>query len=194
MLVLSDFFMLAGIGFLGPILPIFIATGIEGGSVKTAGFATAIYMVMWILQIPIGWFIDRHDGDRDDFIFLIVGAFITTAALFLFTVAEYPWHIYAIQALAGLGRAVDLPAWYSLFTRGIDKKREGLEWGVENVTVALAVGTVGALSGLITEAYGFRTLFLVAGFTALVGTVVLVLLYHSVFAEKISADIKTDDK
>src|SRR3989344_5393239 len=37
MLVISDFFVLAGIGFLGPILPIFIADQIPGGSVKVAG-------------------------------------------------------------------------------------------------------------------------------------------------------------
>lgn len=180
MLVLSDFFMLAGIGFLGPILPIFIATNISGGDVRTAGFATAIYMGMWVLQIPIGQFLDRHHGNKDDVIFLIVGAFITAFSFYLFIFARAPWHVYLIQALAGLGRAIDLPAWFALFTRGIDKRKEGFEWGLENVTAALAIGVVGALSGLVTQAYGFTTLFAVAGSVSLIGAVILLSLYSFV--------------
>ena len=185
MLVISDFFVLAGIGFLGPILPIFIVEWIPGGSVKVAGFASAIYMVMWVLQIPVGRYLDRHRGDRDEYIFLVIGGFITAVALFLFTFAQTPLHIYLIQALAGLGRAIDLPAWYKIFTKKIDRDKEGYDWGVENVTVALAVGFVSALAGLIVDAYGFRALFLIAGATATVGASILFLLYRSVFPKKL---------
>jgi len=186
MLVISDFFVLAGIGFLGPILPIFIVDWIPDGSVKVAGFASAIYMVMWVLQIPVGRYLDRHHGDRDEYIFLVVGGFITAVALFLFTFAQTPLHIYLIQALAGLGRAIDLPAWYKIFTKKIDRDKEGYDWGVENVTVALAVGFVSALAGLIVDAYGFRALFLIAGATATVGASILFLLYRSVFPKRVS--------
>ncbi|MBI2097245.1 MAG: MFS transporter [Candidatus Sungbacteria bacterium] len=181
MLVISDFFILAGLGFIGPMLPIFIVNQIPGGDVRAAGFAAAIYMAMWVFQIPIGRYLDRTKGERDDYTFLVAGAFITSAALFLFSVAETPWHIYLIQALAGLGRAIDLPAWYSIFTRKVDKKREGYEWGVENVTAALSVGFVSAIAGLIAEAYGFRALFILAGAASFIGALVLFFLYRSVF-------------
>src|SRR3989338_11709871 len=88
MLVISDFFVLAGIGFLGPILPIFIADQIPGGSVKVAGFASAIYMAMWVLQIPVGRFLDRTRGDWDEYIFLAIWGVTTAAAPFLFSFAE----------------------------------------------------------------------------------------------------------
>lgn len=180
-LVLSDFFMLAGIGFLGPILPVFISTEIAGGDVRIAGFATAVYMAMWVLQVPIGQFLDRHHGDKDDFIFLILGAYITALSFFLFVFAEQVWQVLLIQAIAGLGRAIDLPAWYALFTRSLDKKREGYEWSLENVSVALAIGLVGALSGLVTKAYGFDVLFLIAGSVSFLGATILLLLYPAVF-------------
>src|SRR3989338_688171 len=186
MLVISDFLVLAGIGFLGPILPIFIADQIPGGSVKVAGFASAIYMAMWVLQIPVVRFLDRTRGDWDEYIFLVIGGFTTAAALFLFAFAETPLHIYLIQALAGLGRAIDLPAWYKIFTKKIDREKEGYDWGVENVTVALAVGFASALAGLIVDAYGFRALFLMAGGTATAGALILFILYRSVFPKKIS--------
>src|SRR3989344_5273167 len=182
MLVISDFFILAGIGFIGPILPVFIVTQLPGGDVRTAGFASAIYMAMWVLQIPIGRFIDRTKSERDDYMFLVAGAFITAVALFLFTLAKTPAHIYLIQALAGLGRAIDLPAWYSIFTKKVDKKREGYEWGIENVSAALAVGFVSAVSGLIAKAYGFNTIFILAGTVSFIGALVLFFLYRSVFS------------
>src|SRR3989344_888246 len=185
MLVISDFFVLAGIGFLGPILPVFIVTQLPGGDVRAAGFASAIYMAMWVFQIPIGRYLDRTKGERDDYTLLVLGAFITAIALFLFTIAKTPMHIYLIQALAGLGRAIDLPAWFGIFTRKIDKKREGYEWGVENVTAALSVGFVSAIAGLITEAYGFRALFILAGSASLIGALVLFFLYRSVFPQSV---------
>src|SRR3989344_1277355 len=94
MLVISDFFVLAGIGFLGPILPIFIPDRIVGGDVKVAGFASAIYMVMWVLQIPVGRFLDRTRGDWDEYIFLVIGGVFIAPALFLFSFAATPPHIF----------------------------------------------------------------------------------------------------
>lgn len=178
-LVLSDFFMLAGLGFLAPMLPVFVANHITGGSIKVAGFASAIYMLMWVFQLPIGWFLDKVKGERDDFIFLVIGAFITAVSLYLFIFATLPWHVYAIQALAGLSRAIDLPAWFKLFTKKLDKNREGLEWSIENVVVALAIAFVGAISGLIVETYGFKTLFILSGTTELIGASILLGLYIS---------------
>lgn len=176
-LIVSDFFILAGIGFLAPVLPIFIAEEIAGGSTRVSGFAAAIYMLMWVFQLPVGWFLDSRGKERDDFIFIVLGSLITAISLALFIFAKTPLHIYLIQALAGFSRAIDLPAWYSIFTKKIDRHKESYEWSLENITVGLALAAVGAASGLIAERYGFQVLFLVAAALTFMGSVVLFLLY-----------------
>jgi len=84
-LMVSDFFLNAGWGFLSPIFAIFIVQRITAGdtiqAAKVAGFAALFY---WItkssLQIPIGRYLDKNRGEKDDFIFMFLGTLIVSLA------------------------------------------------------------------------------------------------------------------
>lgn len=180
-LILSDLFVLSAIGFFNPILAIFVTGHIRGGDAQVAGFAWAIYFVMWAIQIPVGKYLDKNHGDRDDFWFLITGAFIASLVPFLYLWASMPWHVYMLQALLGLGRGLDLPPWFALFTRRIDKTREGYEWGIENVVAGLGLAASGALGGTIVKFYGFEAAFVLAGILSFVGASTLILLYRHIY-------------
>ncbi len=175
-LITSDFFVLSGIGFFNPVLAIFVTQQVQGGDAQVAGFAWAIYFAMWIVQIPIGKYLDRNHGDIDDFWFLLTGAFFTAAVPFLYLFASLPWHVYLLQALLGLGRGISLPPWYALFTRRIDKAHEGYEWGMENVVAGMGLALAGALAGIIVKRYGFEAAFIFAGFLSLIGSSALIFL------------------
>src|SRR3989344_2290019 len=80
-LITSDFFLNLGWGLLGPIFAIFIVQNIAIENVseaaKVAGFASLSYWaVKSMLQIPIGHYLDRNHGEKDDFWFMITGTFI----------------------------------------------------------------------------------------------------------------------
>mgnify|MGYP001570346447 CR=1 FL=1 len=183
-LIVSDLFVLAGIGLFNPILAIFVTQHIQGGDVQVVGFAVAIYFAMWVFQIPVGKYLDRNHGDRDDFWFLLAGSFLTSAVPFLYLFASLPWHVYALQALMGLGRAIDLPPWFALFTRRIDKTREGFDWSVENVVAGLGLAVTGALGGTVAKWYGFEAVFIFAGILSVIGSSVLLLLYKYTYQEE----------
>lgn len=185
-LIISDFFILFGLGFFNPILAVFITDRIDGGNVQIAGFAAAIYFAMWIFQIPIGRYLDKNHGDVDDFWFLFSGAAITSIVPFLYLFTSQPWHIYSLQALLGLGRAIDLPPWYALFTRRIDKTKEGFDWSLENVVAGAALAGAGALGGTIAKFYGFETVFIVSGILSIIGSAIILFLYKYIrdYSEK----------
>lgn len=183
-LVVSDLFVLSGIGLFSPILAIFIANQIQGGDTQVAGFAAAIYFAMWIFQIPVGKYLDRNHGDRDDFWFLIAGSFLTSIVPFLYLFASLPWHVYLLQSIMGLGRALDLPPWYALFTRRIDKSREGFDWSVENVAAGLGLAATGALGGTLAKWYGFQAVFLLAGVLSIIGSSVLIFIHKYAYKKE----------
>lgn len=183
-LVISDLFVLSGIGLFNPVLAIFVTDRIQGGDAQVVGFAAALYFGMWIFQIPVGRYLDRNHGDRDDFWFLLAGSFLTSTVPFLYLWASLPWHVYALQMLMGLGRAVDLPPWYALFTRRIDKSREGFDWSVENVAAGLGLAATGAIGGTVAKWYGFDAVFVLAGVLSVIGSSILIFLHKFAYEKE----------
>jgi len=180
-LILSDFFILSGLGIFSPILAIFITQQVKGGDAQVVGFATAIYFAMWIVQIPVGKYLDKNHGDRDDFWFLVAGSSIAAIVPFLYIFASLPWHIYVLQAIFGLARGIDLPPWYALFTRRIDKTREGSSWSTENVVAGIGLAVAGAVGGTLAKWYGFKAVFIIAGCLSLLGSITLISLYRYIY-------------
>ncbi len=74
LIVIVDFFINSAFGSFGPIFAIFITNQVAGGSIRVAGFAAAVYWITKsILQLPIARFLDKTDGERDDFWALFLG-------------------------------------------------------------------------------------------------------------------------
>lgn len=188
MMITSDFFLNCGWGLLSPIFAIFIVQNITVGDVteaaKIAGFAALFYWgVKSILQIPIGLYLDRIGGEKDDFWFMVTGTFITGLVPFGFLFAFSSWHIYLLQVLYALGRAMVVPSWSAVYTRHIDPGREAIEWSADSTVLGIGIGLGGAFGGLLVAALGFQVIFvLVGGFTMI--SVVLLLFSHRVVHPK----------
>ena len=61
LLMLSDIFVLTGFGLIQPILAIYVNQDIVGGSVLTAGIASAIFMLTKsLVQLPFSKYLDTH--------------------------------------------------------------------------------------------------------------------------------------
>lgn len=169
-LIGADLVFLSALGFVTPVFAIFIINQIKGGSAEVIGFAAAIYWITKsILEIPIGRFLDKRKGEKDDLYFLVSGYLIIACVHFGYLFSYLPWHIYILQGIYATGLAMSWPAWYAIFTRHIDKDREGLEWSIQDASYGIGTGITGALGGLLVTLFGFNLIFIIAGIFAIIG-------------------------
>ncbi|MDP2934534.1 MAG: MFS transporter [bacterium] len=180
-LIGADMVFLSALGLIAPIFAIFITDKIKGGSIEVVGFAAAIYWISRsIFEIPIAKFLDRTMGEKDDLYFLVVGYTIVAFVHFGYVFSSLPWHIYLLQGVYALGAAISWPAWSALFTRHIDKGREGFEWSVEHVSFSLGIGITGAIGGVMVAMMGFNIVFVLAGIFALLGGLLPLIIYKDI--------------
>ncbi|MDI6602840.1 MAG: MFS transporter [Patescibacteria group bacterium] len=184
-LILSDFFAVSAWGLIAPILAIFIVENIHGGDAKVAGIAVGIYWVAKsIFQIPIGRYLDRNHGEKDDYYFLIIGTFIAAVVPIGFIFARYPWHLYFWQLVHAIAWAMAIPAWGGIFTRHIDKGKEAFSWGLESSSIGLGAGIAGIIGGIVAKFFGFIPLFLGVSILTIIAGIVLFLISQNLLPKE----------
>lgn len=170
-LIISDLFFNLGWGLISPVFAIFILENISNkGSLETAEIAGLAALFYWIpkslFEIPIGIYLDKKHGEKDDFWFMFLGMLIISFVPMGYVFSSVPWHIYLLQVVYAMGMAMCLPSWLAIFTRHIDKGKEAFEWGMETSSIGVGAGIAGGLSGIVVAMAGFHTLFFfVSGFT-----------------------------
>jgi len=184
-LISSDIFLNIGWGLLAPVFAIFVVQKIAAGSTaegaKIAGFASLTYwIVKSSLQIPIGKYLDKNHGEKDDFWFMVSGLFLTGLTPFGFMVAFRPWHIYGSQVLHAIGMAMVIPSWSAIFTRHIDKGKEAFEWSLESTSLGFGAGIAGALGGIFAAIFGFQVIFILVGTFTIISAGLLLLIHKEI--------------
>lgn len=186
-LIASDFFLNSAFGISGPIFAIFILESIKGGNAKVAGFGATIYwIVKSCLQIPLGNYLDKNHGEKDDFYFMVFGNLLTALVPLGYLFASEPLHIYLLQALQGVGMAMAIPAWSAIFTRHISKGKEAFEWSLESTTLGFGAGLASALGGFLAATFGFNAVFVVACILNIVSGSLLVLIHDDIYSRNIT--------
>ena len=184
-LITSDFVLNSGWGLLAPVFAIFLVEKIAFGDLvegaKIAGFAALTYWIIKsILQIPIGRYLDKNHGEKDDFWFMVLGTFLTGLTPFGYLISSLPWHIYGCQVLHAIGMAMVVPSWSAIFTRNIDKGKEAFEWGIESTSLGLGAGLSGAIGGILVAIFGFKIIFIAAGILTLISTFLLLWIHKEI--------------
>jgi len=168
-LIISDFYLVAGDGLVAPIFAIFLTDRIQGGNIKVAGYAAAIYwIVKSLVVIPFGRYLDRNHGEKDDLWFVVIGNLLAALVFVGYIFSSLPWHIYFLQVVYAVGMGMNVPGYTAIFTRHIDKGREAFDWSVRSALIGVGAGVAGAVGGLVASHFGFTALF--------VGTAVFILL------------------
>lgn len=182
-LVAYDFVLNFAFGLLAPIFAVYILQTIPGSSLKVVGTATAFYWLARIIStVPLSRFMDRTDGERDEFYFVIIGTAIVATMPLLLIFARHPWHIYLIQFIHGLANSMAVPGWRILFTDHIDRGATGYEWSMDDIGVGIAVGASGYLGSLLADNFGFIPVLILLSGLGYVSAVLLI---------PLSADFKT---
>lgn len=176
-LIVSDFFLMAAWGLVTPILAIFVVNQIQGGDASVAGIAIGTYWFLKALvQIPIGRFLDKTAGEKDDYYFVIFGMIVISLVPLGFIFATLPWHVYGLQAIHAIGMAMVIPAWGGIFMRHVDKGKEAMSWGMESSSLSFGTGIAGIVGGIIAKAYGFLPIFIGVSILGLIATFLLFLI------------------
>ncbi len=185
-LILSDMALLAGMGFLTPIFAIFLTQNIQGATIQTAGIASGIYWIVnSLVMIPIGKFLDKKEGEKDDLLAVVLGNILTALVALGYIFSRLPWHIYFLQALYGLGMALNIPAYTAIFSRHLDKGKEAYSWGVRGALTGLVIGVAEVAGGFVANHFGFNVLFAAAALIVLASAALLFM---------ISREMKKKDK
>ena len=176
-LIVSDFFLMASWGLITPILAIFVVNKIQGGDASVAGIAIGIYWILKaLIQIPVGKFLDKTVGEKDDYYFVIFGMIIASLVPIGFIFATLPWHVYVLQAIHAVGMAMVIPAWGGIFMRHVDKGKEAMSWGFESSSLSFGTGIAGIVGGIVAKIYGFLPIFLGVTTFGLIATFLLFLI------------------
>ncbi len=121
-----------------------------------AGFASLFYwIVKSILQVPIGHYLDKNHGEKDDFLCMLIGTFLMGFVPLGYIFSTEPWHIYALQIFYGVCAAMTLPSFAAIFTRHINKGREAITWSMYSTFIGVGAGVAGGIGGLTVAYFGF---------------------------------------
>ncbi len=173
-LILSDTVLVGSAGLLGPIFALFIEDFIVGGNEATAGIAAGLYLFSRsILQIPIAHFLDRVRGEKDDFWLLFIFSLSFGIVPLLYLVINTPSQLYLVQILLGFFTAFTYPAFMAIFTRHIDKGREGTEWGVYYTLTDVVSALLAIIGGYVAVTAGFPVLIVIVVILSVVGSFLL---------------------
>ena len=173
-LVVSDVIWRAAVGFLGPVFAIFVVQHIQGGNAEVAGVAVTIELATKSLfQIPFATIIDQIRGEKDDFWFMVAGSAMCSIIPLAYLFVHTPIQLYIVQFLYGLGSAAWYPSWSAIFTRHVDKNKEGGEWGVYFTLTDLSAAIAAAVGGVLVVTAGFRTLIWTVVMVGLMSSVIL---------------------
>jgi len=163
-IITSDFLLTTAASMLSPIFALFVVGQIQGGTARTVGLAIAVYwIVKSLLQLPIARYLDRNHGEIDDYYSLLFGTMLGAVAMGGYFFAHEVWHVFALQGLSGIADALLVPPFYAVFTRHLDKGREGFEWSFRSsLSYGGGAALGGILGGFLLAAVGFRYVFVIA--------------------------------
>ncbi len=194
-LTISDFLILSGFGLIAPIFAVFVTDSIQGGNVEVVGLASSIYLIVKSVgQIPIARFIDKTSGEKDDFWAMLIGSLFFSLVPLFYIFVDTPMELYLVQFFYGLAAAFTFPAWMAIFTRHIDKEREGVEWGVYQTLIDLGSAATASLGGFLAFRYGFAPLFVVVSVISFLGSLYLLSVYQEMRPGKILTENKKNVK
>lgn len=169
-----------------PFFAIFILQNISvnnvSESITIVGFSELIfYMVKSAAQIPIGKYLDKNHGEKDDFWFMVIGTFIIASIPIGFLFSNEPWHIYSLQVFHAVAAAMVFPSWSAVFTRHIDKEKEAVEWSTQSTFANIAVAIASGLGGIMAATFGFSSVFIFTSVFTIISGILLFFIKKEIF-------------
>lgn len=181
-LIISDFLFWSAYQLLAPFFAIYVTDNITGGSISVIGISTALYFIFKsIFEVPVGIYIDKSKSEKDDLYTSLYGGLVMGIIYFSFVFINSVWQLYALEIALGIAAAFSYPGWCSIFTRHIDKGKEGYEWSIYDIVLGLGMAGAAVVGAFITDKYGFKTLFMVVGTITLLSSILLYFIKDQIY-------------
>jgi MFS family permease len=156
---------------LGPIYAIFVQN--IGGNILSASSAWAIYTItIGVLTVIFGHFEQKLSWSR----MLIWGRILTAVGIFGYFFVSNIYQLFAIEFILGVAASIKDPAYDSLFSKFLTKKKMSVEWGYQWGLTSIFGGMAALIGGTIATFFGFKTLFIIMAVSSSVSAALSVLL------------------
>lgn len=177
-LILCDFFIITGFGFLTPIFAVFVIDHIIGGTLLVVGIAEAIYLgTKAVGQIFVADYLDIEPSDKRNWRWAFIGSLVFGLSAFLYIFCRYPIHLYLVELIMGASTACEYPAFYALFLKHLDRKRRNFQLSFHSAAIEIGGAAAAAIGGVLAHFLGFSNLFVIVALFSLLGTAFLISLY-----------------
>jgi MFS family permease len=170
LLIISDILVYGALGFVAPILSIFIDTHLVGGGIFTAGIASTIYLITYsLLQIILSY--NFNPKDRLWMLWLGTGIIALVPIGYIFSTNI--WHLFVAEFAYGVGAAFAYPSWSSLFTSHLESGKRGFQYAIYSSGLGIGTAITAAIGGFVAEKIGFKYVFGMTSFLAIIGLMIL---------------------
>lgn len=178
-LIYSDLVFYTGWGLISPIFAIYLINDIVGGNAFVVGLAAAISLIVRsVLRIPFGIYAD--DSQKKSYYLMIIGLFISAIIPIGFIFSKYPWHIYTLETIFGIGIAMATAGWTGVFAKYMDRGKESTEFGFDAVAVGVGPGIAALLGGIAVTYFSFNLVFIIVTIMGLIGVALLLVIKSDV--------------
>jgi len=173
-LIISDVLIVGATGMLAPLFALFIEDYIVGSNALVVSVAMGVYLLSRsLLQIPVATLIDKIKGEKDDFALMFIFSVLMALIPLLYLIIKTPAQLYIVQALLGIFTAITYPSYMAIFTRHVDKHKEGTEWGIYYTMTDLGTAALAVIGGYVADSFGFPQLIILVSAISLIGAIAL---------------------
>ncbi len=180
--LLADMLFLGGWGFIGPVFGIFILDHVPGSTLFTIGAVSALYWITKsIVQIPVSIYLDKHEGEKDDFYALVFSLALAGFAAMAFLLVKNIAGLFAVQFLHAVAMGFYTPSWSAIYARHLDKEHYSFDWSLDSTLLGVAYSMTALLGGGVAAAFGFQTVFILVSIFSFASAFVLLSLPNLIF-------------
>jgi len=83
------------------------------------------------------------------------------------------YFLFLVQIIIGISEAIYSPAFDSLYSKHLEKRKIGRQWGAWETMNYFSIAIGSGIGGLIANNFGFNALFIIMGLFCLFGSVVV---------------------
>lgn len=160
-LMITNILSLTGWSFISPIFAVYVLKNIRGSSLQVVGIA---YFIYWIvkgsLQIFVSDYLDRVEGEADDYLVLLTGQFLDFLIPLALLLARTVGELYFIFFIYGIADSFYVPPWNAIFTRYINPKRVNSQWALTSSGLNFGAALAILIGSSLAMIFGFPLIFI----------------------------------
>ena len=158
LLVTNGLTLVAG-AMLGPIYALFVEE--IGGDLLDASYAFGVFaFVAGVVTLISGRFTDKIEENE---LILVAGYAIMGIGFFGYIFVNSIFLLLIVQAIIGLGEAIYGPAFDVIYSKHLDKKKAGREWGAWEAINYFTTAFGAVAGGILVTLFGFNIIFVAMG-------------------------------